>query len=212
MLKKSLIGMLFGMVLVLSSCENTSHTNDTNSNTTYSLRDTGPDGGLIFYVDPANAKLLPAGITYLETAPSDQSPAPDPAHYTGVVWSSVINAAIGTTGTAVGTGEANTALIIDQSTTSAAQLCVDLNIDGVNDWFLPSKDEQAKMYLNLQSGTDENGVTYTPVGVFVPYNYWSSSEYNASDAWTTNFYTNDGHQANKHKADDDKNVRCVRMF
>jgi len=76
----------------------------------YSLRDVGPAGGLIFYID---------GTTYYEAAPSDQSASQ--------VWSNIINVAIGTTGTAIGTGLANTAAIIAQAghTDSAAKVCDD---------------------------------------------------------------------------------------
>lgn len=71
----------------------------------YSLRDVGPGGGLIFYID---------GTTYYEAAPADISDS----YY----WSNVTDVEIGTTGTAIGTGLANTAAIIAQSDhiTSAA--------------------------------------------------------------------------------------------
>lgn len=84
----------------------------------YSLRDTGPSGGLIFYIDGA-------GTTYYEAAPSDQAGA-------GIQkWSSVWFTLIGTTGTAIGTGQANTTAIIAQhgpGGNSAAKLCDDLII------------------------------------------------------------------------------------
>jgi len=71
----------------------------------YSLRDVGPAGGLIFYID--------GGTTYYEAAPKDnlwQSLGePD-----GNVWSNVQGTASGATGTAVGTGASNTTLIIGQ--------------------------------------------------------------------------------------------------
>jgi hypothetical protein len=79
----------------------------------YELRDVGPAGGLIFYID---------GTTYYEAAPSDQS--------TGIVWSNITNVLIGTTGTAIGTGKQNTLDIIGQAghANSAAKLCNDLEI------------------------------------------------------------------------------------
>ena len=80
----------------------------------YVVGDTGPAGGLIFYID---------GTIYYEAAPSDQS--------TGEVWSNV-NKEIGVTaqGEAIGTGQANTTAIIGQTdhTNSAAKLCDDLVI------------------------------------------------------------------------------------
>jgi hypothetical protein len=79
----------------------------------YSLRDIGPAGGYIFWK---------SGNDYLEAAPSDQS--------TSQAWSNITNVAIGTTGTAIGTGQVNTTAIIGQAghTTSAAKLCNDLII------------------------------------------------------------------------------------
>jgi hypothetical protein len=83
------------------------------SSTSYSLRDEGPAGGLIFYI---------GGTTYYEAAPSDQS--------TNKEWSNVISTAIGTTSTAIGEGQNNTNEIIAQvgHTDSAAKLCDDLII------------------------------------------------------------------------------------
>jgi len=81
----------------------------------YSLRDIGPAGGLIFYIDGA-------GTTYYEAAPSDQS--------AGNTWSNITAVAVTGTGTVIGTGQANTLLIIGQvgHTDSAAKLCNDLEV------------------------------------------------------------------------------------
>ena len=82
----------------------------------YSLRDTGPSGGLICYID---------GTTFYEAAPSDQSAAQ--------AWSNIEDVEIGATaqGTAIGTGQANTDAIIAQAghTASAAKLCDDLEVE-----------------------------------------------------------------------------------
>lgn len=80
----------------------------------YALRDTGPAGGLICYVDGA-------GTTYYEAAPSDID------DYSK--WSNIA-LLIGTTGTAIGTGQVNTTAIISQAghTNSAAKLCDDLEV------------------------------------------------------------------------------------
>jgi len=79
----------------------------------YSLRDTGPQKGLIFYID--------GGTTYYEAARNDQS-----SEY---IWSNIDDVEIGPAaqGTAIGTGKANTAAIIAQAghTDSAAKLCDD---------------------------------------------------------------------------------------
>ena len=78
----------------------------------YSLRDTGPAGGLIFYIN---------GTTFYESSPLDLDDS---------VWSNIIGILAGATGTAIGTGQANTTAIINQAghTTSAAKLCDDLSV------------------------------------------------------------------------------------
>jgi hypothetical protein len=80
------------------------------SATVYSLRDIGPAGGYIFWK---------SGNDYLEAAPSNCNPS---------TWSNITGIAVTGTGTAIGTGQANTTAIINQAlhTTSAAKLCDDL--------------------------------------------------------------------------------------
>jgi hypothetical protein len=79
----------------------------------YSLRDVGPAGGLIFYID---------GTTYYEAAPTDQS--------TSKTYSNITTVSIGASaqGVLIGTGRTNTTAIIAQTghTSSAAKLCNDL--------------------------------------------------------------------------------------
>jgi len=76
----------------------------------YALRDVGPGGGLVFYIDGA-------GTTYYEAAATDQS--------ISQAWSNIIAVAVTGTGSAIGTGYANTDLIINQAghTDSAARIC-----------------------------------------------------------------------------------------
>jgi hypothetical protein len=84
----------------------------TSVSPSYSLRDVGPAGGLIFYK---------SGSSYLEAAPWDQG--------SSVEWSNVHTGFAGT-GTAIGTGMANSLAIIAQvgHVNSAAKLCRDLII------------------------------------------------------------------------------------
>jgi uncharacterized protein (TIGR02145 family) len=87
----------------------------TSVSPSYSLRDIGPAGGLIFWK---------SGNDYLEAAPSDQSASHE--------WSNIQNQFIGTTSAAIGSGQANTTAIIGQvgHTNSAAKICDDLAIGG----------------------------------------------------------------------------------
>jgi hypothetical protein len=120
----------------------------------------GPGGGIIFYDKGSYSN----GWRYLEAAPSDQS--------TGIAWyiGSYITIS---TGTAIGTGKANTSAIIASQGAGnyAASLCNSLTIGGYSDWFLPSEDELSLMYQNLQ---------LAGLGGFSMGEYYSSSQYNIS--------------------------------
>lgn len=154
----------------------------------YALRDTGPAGGLIFYVKEGGYS---DGWMYLEAAPSDQG--------TAVFWG-CSGTAIGTK-TGVGEGEQNTIDIENGCITpgTAADICANLIL---GDWFLPSKAELDLMYDNLHN-------IDTPVGGFADSYYWSSSEYDAGYAWSQFFYNGAQYSINK---DNYRRVRAVRAF
>jgi Protein of unknown function (DUF1566) len=141
-------------------------------------------GGIIFYIDGT-------GLHGLISATSDQS--------TGAPWG-CYGTLIGGTGTAIGTGQANTTAIVNGCSTAgiAARICDDLVLNGYSDWFLPSKDELNQMYQQK-----------AVVGGFANSNYWSSSGFSATNAWSQDF-TNGNLYTNS------KNytyfVRAVRAF
>jgi len=188
----------------------------------YTLRDIGPAGGYVFY----DKGYYSDGWRYMEAAPfATQWSSKRPGAY---------NILIGGTGTVVGTGKANTGIIVawlDANTVEgdygdvtykaerAAYLCDNLVVvnGGVtyDDWFLPSKDELWQICWNLQGKKYELGETVlnpevsTPVGSFAEYYYWSSSEGNASLAWTQ--YFGNGSQTNFGKGSAFY-VRAVRAF
>ncbi|MEI6080703.1 MAG: hypothetical protein WCQ53_08735 [bacterium] len=192
---------LIVLIATLSACGGTGKV--------YSLRDRGEGLGWVFYVDPDNAKLLPEGKKYLEVTSFDQSPA------VGIAWGE--GAATGSIATAVGTGQANTDKIIATkgAGTYAARLCRDLVSGGFSDWFLPSKDELNKIYINLQKGVDENGVAYPPAGVgtFTNDYYWSSTEINSELALEQVIDSSDvDHAPFDNFKQATASVRCVRAF
>ena len=122
----------------------------------------------------------------------------------GIQWYNGSSTTTGATGTALGTGQANTtAIVSNQGAGSyAAQLCNDYtNADtgtGVySDWYLPSKHELNKLYQNK-----------TAVGGFAGSIYWSSSE-SSSGAWSQHF--NSGAQGDDYKVNG-RRVRAVRAF
>lgn len=152
---------------------------------TYSLRDVGPGGGLVYYID---------STTYYEAYATDQS--------AGYIWSNINNVLIGTTGTAIGTGLQNTADIIAQSghITSAASICHLLNPGTFSEWFLPNDNEQSPMYTNLKS---------FGLGGFASDNYWGSRERNANEGFGLSFAS--GNVTNASKAGL-RYVRACRTF
>src|SRR5687768_11986514 len=117
-------------------------------------------GGVIAYLllpgDPGYDANVPHGLI---TPPTNQS--------TGLPWYNGTYTITGATGTALGTGQANTtAIVASQGAGSyAAQLCDDLVLNGYSDWYLPSKDELNKLFINR-----------VEIGGFANTHYWSSSE------------------------------------
>jgi uncharacterized repeat protein (TIGR02543 family) len=167
---------------------------------TYSIRATGPAGGLIFY-DKGSYSGTPSW-RYLEAAPAS-------TEWGSNVWGGYGTSVTGADGTAIGTGNQNTIDIVTQfgdsepyegKTDYAAKLCSDLVYGGYSDWFLPSKNELNLMYTNLKAAG---------VGGFADIYYWSSSEDYAYHAWTQ--YFNYGSQASNYK-NIYKRVRAVRAF
>ncbi|GHV86063.1 hypothetical protein AGMMS50230_16710 [Spirochaetia bacterium] len=159
--------------------------------TGWNIGDTGPAGGKIFY------NTGTGDWKYLEAAPEDIPGtfawANGPAYSSGVPG----------TGTAIGTGKANTALILGVDPAAmAAAACNSLTTGGYTDWFLPSKDELAAMIA--ESATI--GLTT------VDCRYWSSSEYgNIYMAWLHSFISGDPGPATK-TVDTNCYVRAVRSF
>ncbi len=150
-------------------------------------------GGKVAYIlQPGDPGYDPCEIHGLIAAPSDQGSAPWGCYGT----------LIGGTGTAIGTGASNTAKIISgcSQASIAARLCDELVLGGYNDWYLPSKEELNKLYLNRAA-----------IGGFASAYYWSSSESNSYNAWNQYFY--DGNQSNTYSNKSNAyRVRAVRAF
>jgi hypothetical protein len=127
----------------------------------------------------------------LIAAPSDQGTAQ---------WGCYGTVISGADGTAIGTGAQNTIDIMNGCSTEgiAARLCGDLVFGGYSDWYLPSKDELNKLYINRLA-----------IGGFANYGYWSSTEFDNFSAWLQFFV--DGFQIDSAKNFNDY-VRAVRAF
>ena len=93
-------------------------------------------------------------------------------------WSNIQDTAVTGTGTAIGTGQANTAAIVGQGgcTSGAAFDCNSLVEGGYSDWYLPSKDELNELYVNRDA-----------IGGFAGWDYCCSSQVDANNAWIQTF-------------------------
>jgi hypothetical protein len=104
----------------------------TTPSLTYTVGDTGPAGGLIFYDKGSYSD----GWRYLEAAPAS-------TEWENKPWGSFDADFIGETEMEIGTGQSNTTTIVTwlnshSETGKAAQLCDALVYGGYSDWFLPS--------------------------------------------------------------------------
>jgi hypothetical protein len=165
---------------------------------TYRIGDTGPAGGLVFYDKGNNT----GGWRYLEAAPARTEVRVIWSHERRVI-DSVLNQR------ALGLGRSNTQKIMEYFNNrgggfdTAARACVDLVVNGFNDWFLPSFDELNWMYGNLhRRGLGEfknDRYSY----------YWSSTQESSASSFTVDF--SNGRQM----ANDiiySQNVRAIRQF
>jgi hypothetical protein len=157
---------------------------------------TAYQGGIIAYIlqsgDPGYDANTPHGLV---AATADQS--------TGIRWYNGSFTTTGATGTAIGTGLANTnAIITSQGATAtsyAAGLARAYAGGGYTDWYLPSKDELNKLYLNRIA-----------IGGFANGYYWSSTEGGNDGAWGQSF--GNGSQFNAFKELTTVYVRAIRAF
>ena len=153
-------------------------------------------GGVVAYIlqpgDPGYDANIKHGLIAAET---DQGAR--------VRWSNGFFIA-GATGTAIGTGFTNTDKIIATSqgaisTSYAAGLARAYRGGGYTDWFLPSKDELAKLYAMKLLG----------FGGFATDLYWSSTELASVSAWGQSF--GNGNQSLFSKVNPGY-VRAIRAF
>lgn len=103
--------------------------------------------------------------------------------------------------TLLGYGQQNTMDILQYGDTvnTAAWRCNRLDVHTYDDWYLPSKNELEKLFLNkIKIG----GFNYNA-------SYWSSCQNNANRAWMRNFSTGESVAANKSTL---AKARAVRSF
>ena len=150
-------------------------------------------GGIIAYILQAGDPGYIAGEVHgLIAAPTNQS--------TNAEWGCSGTAIAGANGQEIGTGNQNTNDITSQCLVFgiAAQICGSASINGYSDWYLPSRDELNKLFLNKEA-----------IGGFDDFFYWSSTEGSNTYAWSQLF--SDGTQTPSLKVDASR-VRAIRSF
>jgi hypothetical protein len=164
------------------------------ANTVCNIGDIGPGGGIVFY----DAGKDEYWGRYLEMAPQACEGVKLPWRPVGNT-KTVYQGSSGQTAAqlrvlakGVGMGQFNTRIITLALGAGgyAAKYAEDLSCSGVDDWFLPSKDELDLAYNRLAQ--NRVGGQNTPVGGFNKGYYWTSSDYNNSTAWSQYFM--DGQQ------------------
>ena len=142
-------------------------------------------GGLYTFTD--------SGYAYI-TAAVDQSSSAE--------WGCQGTDIAGTVGS-IGTGPANTALIVANCATAgiAARLADQLVLNGFSDWFLPSMEELLEVYANLASAG---------LGSFDNHSYWSSTQVSATQAFTIDMSNGNFNQHNKSQTN--RHTRAMRRF
>ena len=178
----------------------------------------GPGGGTIVYVDSTNEMPM---YDYLEAAPADASTgvvwsttaarcgtAADTDCQTSFL--SDAGTALGYIG--LGMGRAATAAIVARHDAGAvaeidyaAGVADAYTTATASDWFLPSRDELNEVCKYARNtgqaagaSTECTGGSAPTLRGFASDFYWSSSEYDAGNAWSQFFYV--GHQYNDDKA------------
>ena len=155
----------------------------------YKVGDTGPGGGIVFLINPD-------GVTGLEAAPADVPGLP-----TWGCEAFLLNS----TDTVIGSGAANTAAIVSSCEPGiAAAAANDFVFGGKEDWYLPSKDELNALYLQKDK---VGGFSSNETNAY----YWSSSEFDANNAWDQNFVTGVQDSGNG-KSNTSIRVRAIRSF
>ncbi|MCC6599316.1 MAG: DUF1566 domain-containing protein [Crocinitomicaceae bacterium] len=157
-------------------------------------------GGVVFWVDGSGEHGQIVSLVDLSTSQA---------------WSNVTSTLIGTTNK--WDGASNTAAIIGQSghTDSAAKLCdnytnADYGTGTFSDWYLPSLGELNVLWNNMVPVAQTLANDGNPATVWLTDSYyWSSSEYNGTNAWGFGFYDGSTYGDTK---DGTHYVRAVRAF
>jgi len=158
----------------------------------------GPGGGVVFITPSTSGNTT--GMYFEAARATWNGGTNDPQ---GLTWSTNTTSLIaGADGTAIGTGNQNTLdmYAAEPSSTTAAGKALNLNVGGVDDWFLPSYDEARQIATQC---TVIGDLSCSSVG------YWTSTEMSSSQAWSQKM---NGAVQYPSKAATNQYTRPVRSF
>jgi hypothetical protein len=185
--KEFMLYLAIMAVLIFSGCGSA----DTDGDTDYVLRGTGPAGGIICYINP---NAVGDGWGYLEVWVEDEA-----GHF---FWKNAITSTPGTL-QAIGTGYENTYSAMAGDEHPAAKAARDATHGGRTDWFLPSWDELTLIYNNLKMAG---------IGGFSNSNYWSSTEREGDERKARLRHFGDGSEPDDVSKNSEHIVRVIRRF
>ena len=191
------------------SCEYAEIGYDCDGNITADIGDI-MEGGYLFYIDESGEHGL---VAALEDITEGSNMGYLGGTDEGFEWGCFEHIVSVAEGQAIGTGYQNTLDIvaqncyIDNGGISAAQAALNYASEGYTDWHLPSIDELYEMYSSIGQGS-LNGNIGNFETIDYPM-YWSSSEYDAYEAWYV--YHGDGNPDTHPKLNSIR-VRAVRAF
>ena len=162
------------------------------------------EGGVVFYLfqvgDPGYVSGEQHGLIVSMT---DQSSTAVSGGCAGTI--------AGASGDGLGTGETNTQAMVNNcpEIATAASICNELESNGYSDWYLPSPQEQQKLYesrTKVSAAATSNG----GIGINANANYWNSREHSATQGSVMNML--DGSNSLAAKAEPAGYVRAIRTF
>lgn len=174
----------------------------TQASKVYYISEQGPAGGIVYYDKGSYSD----GWRYLEMAPAGWAGQFDP--WVDIDWG-CHGTLVGGTSTDIGAGKENTDAILAKNCAgpgTPVQIADDADINGYDDWFLPSRDELSAIYANLFYLGPNFHSTYG----FANLTYTSSSELDATGSWGVAFGT--GTDVQNSKTGATIAVRPVRRF
>ena len=176
-----------------STSTSTSTTTTTTTVACYTVGQAALGGIIAYILEPGDPDYVEGEQNGIVVTTTDVS--------TSALWGCEPTEILGADGTALGTGKQNTISIMAGCPTAgiAARLCGNLIEGGYSDWFLPSKDELNKVWLNRVA-----------IGGLSIFEYWTSSEYSNFQAWFQSFAS--GGTMNFASKSNLFRVRAVRTF